>query len=125
MRDWITLFISWLTTAWLVIVLEQSVVNFTRAIDVIALAAGLAAQLIVTVLWTFYPRMPLWLVWGHGLILLSLAIGLLIAGPPGTVDPTAFGLALPWLAIGLLPAGAAMVAAAAIRWRPAPAHALH
>ena len=125
MRDWVALFIAWLTTAWLLIVLEQSVVNFTRAIDVFALGIGLAMQLIVAVLWSWYPRLPLWLVWGHGLIMFSLAIGLLIAGPSGPLEPTAFGLALPWLAIGLLPAGLAMVVAAAIRWRPAPAHALH
>jgi hypothetical protein len=118
MRGRLASLLAWAATAWLTFVLVLSIANYTRGLDVIAMLLGLVMQIAVLLVWIVFPRLPLWVVAGHGLIMLSLGLGLIIAGPVGPPAQTLFGLTLPWLFVGLLPAGLSMVVAAAIRWRP-------
>ncbi len=124
MRDRLAPALVWLATAWLVLVLLLSVVNYTRGLDVVALAITLPVQLGVLIIWQIFPRPPLWLIAGHGLIMIALAVGLVITAPAGEPAKTILGLTVPWLVVGLLPAGAAMLLAAVLRWTPAdePVH---
>ncbi|CAN5206439.1 hypothetical protein BH24CHL7_BH24CHL7_05800 [soil metagenome] len=119
MRERAALTIGWLATLWLAEVLVISMVEYTRGLDVAALALALPVQLFVVILWSLVPRLPLWLVAGHALILLGLGIGLVVAGPAGPMPAMPFGLPVPWLIVGLIPTGVAMIVAAAVHWRPA------
>jgi hypothetical protein len=121
MRGRLALSLAWLATAWLVVVLLLSIANYTRGVDVIALAITLPVQVAVLVLWLAFPRLPLWIIAGHALIMVALGLGLLITAPAGQPAETLFGLELPWLLLGLVPAGVAMLVAAAVRWTPADA----
>jgi hypothetical protein len=118
MRERLALDIAWLATAWLAVVLVVSIADYTRGLDVVALAIALPVQLAVVITWSLWARLPLWLVAGHGLILVALAFGLIIAGPAEPLPITGLGLAMPWLIVGLVPTGGAMIAAAWLHWRP-------
>lgn len=101
-------------TIWLLVAFWLSLVNQLGGVDRLAIGIALAIQLGVIMTWDLFPRLPLWIVAGHGLITVSLALGLIIAAP---VAPAAvFGLALPFYVLGLVPAGLAMMLAAAARW---------
>lgn len=118
MRERLALDIAWLATTWLAIVLVVSIADYTRGLDVVALAIVLPVQLAVVITWSLWARLPLWLVAGHGLILVALAVGLIIAGPAEALPITGLGVAVPWLLVGLIPTGVAMIAAAWVHWRP-------
>jgi len=102
-------------TIWLLVAFWLSLTSEMSGIDRIALGLALAMQLSVLLAWDLLPRLPLWTVAGHGLIMVSLALGLIITAPAGA--PPAFGLAVPWYVLGLVPAGLAMILAAAARWQ--------
>ncbi|MDP8903950.1 MAG: hypothetical protein M3N29_01310 [Chloroflexota bacterium] len=108
--------LAWLATAWLLIVLLLSIFNYVRGLDPVVLLLALVAQITVLIAWLVYRPLPLWLVAGHGLIMLSLAFGLVIAAPPAPPAETLFGLRVAWLLIGLIPAGVAMILAALLHW---------
>jgi hypothetical protein len=118
MRERLALDMAWLATAWMAVVLVVSIADYTRGVDVVALALALPVQLTVVIGWSLFARLPLWLVAGHGLIMLALGIGLVIAGPPLAPPSELLGLAMPWLVVGLIPSGAAMIVAAWMHWRP-------
>ena len=101
-------------TIWLVVALWVALVSDVRGVDRLAIGIALAIQLGVILAWDLVPRLPLWIVAGHGLITISLALGLVITAPAGA---TAFGLPVPWYVLGLVPAGLAMILAAAVRWQ--------
>ena len=102
-------------TIWLVVAFWLALTNEMSGIDRIAVGLALAMQLSVLLAWDLFPRLPLWIVAGHGLIMVSLALGLIITAPAGA--PPTFGLAMPWYVLGLVPAGLAMILAAAARWQ--------
>lgn len=110
------IWIGWLAVVWLIAVLVLSIAGYVRGLDPVALAIGLVVQAVVVIAWTFWRGMPLWIVGGHGLILVGLALGLVVTAPAGPAGETMFGSGLPWLVIGLLPAGVAMILAAFIAW---------
>ena len=98
----LALWISWLGTFWLLGVFLASIVYFTRGLDTIAVLVALLAQLTVTIGWALIPRLPLWIVFFHALIMLSLVVGFFITAGAG-----GFG----WMLIGLIPVGVAMLVA--------------
>ncbi len=112
-HTWSVLFVG-AATLWLVVALWLSLVTDVRGLDRLALGLALAMQLTVVMAWDLFPRLPLWMVAGHGLIMVSLALGLLITAPGGGSPMTPGGL--PWHVVGLVPAGLAMIVAAALRW---------
>lgn len=117
-RRW-ALVIALAAALWLVAVLWLSLAHFTRGFDPLVLAMSLLMQLVVLIAWWLIPRLPLWLVAGHGLIMLSLGLGLVITAPgPSTALEPGVGPPLPWFLLGTLPAGLAMVVAAAVAWTP-------
>ena len=108
--------LAWLATFWLIAVLVMSIVGYTRGLDVVALAIALIVQAVVVIAWTVYRPLPLWIIAGHGLILIALVVGLGITAPGAAVGQTLFGLNVAWLAVGLLPTGVAMILAALVGW---------
>lgn len=102
-------------TIWLVVTFWLSLTNEMSGVDRIAVGLALGMQLTVLLAWDLFPRLPLWIVAGHGLIMVSLALGLVITAPAGVTPP--FGLTMPWYLLGLVPAGLAMILAAAVRWQ--------
>ena len=102
-------------TIWLVVTFWLALTNPMSSVDRIAVGLALAIQLTVLLAWDLFPRLPLWIVAGHGLIMVSLALGLIITAPAG--GPPAFGLEVPWYVLGLVPAGLAMILASALRWQ--------
>ncbi|CAN5858222.1 hypothetical protein BH24CHL6_BH24CHL6_07280 [soil metagenome] len=99
---------------WLLVTVWLTLANGLRGVDGLAIALALATQLALLMAWDLLPRLPLWIVAGHGLIMISLAVGLLITAPAGS-SPTLAGV--PWHVVGLVPAGVAMILAAALRVR--------
>lgn len=112
----------WLAIAamlWLIVAWILSMIFYTRGLDfIVILLAGLA-QLSVLIAWAIFRRaLPGWLIAGHGLILLSLALGLvIIPGAPASPGSPA-APAVPLLVLGLVPAGVAMILAAVLRRPP-------
>jgi len=104
-------------TVWLAVALLLSLAYYTRGLDYLVIGLALAMQVSVLMAWDLLPRLPLWIVAGHGLIMVSLALGLVITAPAGGPAPILAGL--PWLVVGLVPAGLAMIIAAAVRWQRA------
>ena len=95
---------AWLTTIWLLGVFLESIVVYNRGVDVVAVVIALIGQLVVTIAWTLYRPLPLWLVCFWALIVLSAVLGLVITVPGGFV--------MSWLVVGLVPSGVAMLIAA-------------
>jgi hypothetical protein len=104
-------------TIWLPVFLWLSLFYEARGLDPLAIALALPVQLGLIMAWDLFPRLPLWIVFGHGLIMISLALGLVITVPGSTAPPNVYGV--PWFTVGLVPAGVAMMLSAALRWRPA------
>jgi hypothetical protein len=101
-------------TIWLLIALGWALAIEARPVDALVIALAFVLQLMVVMAWDLLPRLPLWLIAGHALIMLSLALGLVI-----TVPAAQFGAAMagiPFHVVGLVPAGLAMLVAAALRW---------
>jgi uncharacterized membrane protein len=113
------LWLAWLVTLLLLVVFIASIVYYNRGIDTVAVLIALIAQLIVVIAWALYRPLPLWIPAGHGLILLSAVVGLLIAAPAGHSVTTLGGIALSWTLIGLVPAGIVMILAAVMHRQPA------
>jgi hypothetical protein len=98
----LALWIGWLGVMWLLVVFLASIVAYTRGIDTVAVLIALLAQLTVVIGWSLIRPLPLWIVFFHGLIMLSLVVGFVItAGAGGFV----------WMFVGLVPVGVAMLAA--------------
>jgi hypothetical protein len=115
-QDWSVL-LAGLATLWLVLVLWLSFAQSARGLDQLVIGLALFMQVSVLMAWDLVPRLPLWIIAGHGLIMISLVPGFLITAPAaGAPVPGALVPPVPWLVIGLLPAGLAMIAAAALRW---------
>lgn len=112
-RRW-ALWLAWLVTLLLLIVFVASIVYYSRGIDTVAVLIALIAQLTVVIAWSLYRPLPLWIPAGHGLILLSAVLGLLITAPSGQSTTTIGGFVLSWMLIGLVPAGVVMILAAAL-----------
>lgn len=110
------IWIGWLAVVWLIAALAFSIVDYVRGLDPVTLAIGLVVQAVVVIVWTFWRGMPLWIVGGHGLILVGLALGLVVTAPSGPAGEMTFGSGLPWLVVGLVPVGLAMVIAALVAW---------
>ncbi len=108
--------IGWLTTFWLIATLILSVLSHARGLDIAVLAIALLVQVVLIVLWTFWREMPLWIVAFHGMILLAVVLGFAITAPAATLPDPLPALALPWLAVGLVPAGVAMLLAVLVAW---------
>ena len=104
-RNW-GLWLGWLGAVWLFAIFIASIVNYTRGIDVVALLVALIGQLVVVIAWTLWRPLPLWIVSGWGLIMVSAFVGLLITVPGGFV--------VSWLLIGIVPVGLAMLLAAIV-----------
>jgi hypothetical protein len=101
-------------TIWLLIALGWALAIDARPVDALIIALAFAMQLTVVMAWDLLPRLPLWLIAGHALIMLSLSLGLVI-----TVPATQFGagqVGVPFHVVGLVPAGLAMLLAAWLRW---------
>jgi uncharacterized membrane protein len=113
------LWLAWLVTLLLLVVFIASIVYYNRGIDTVAVLIALIAQLIVVIAWALYRPLPLWIPAGHGLILLSAVVGLLIAAPAGHSVTTLGGIALSWTLIGPVPAGIVMILAAVMHRQPA------
>ncbi len=113
------LWLAWLATLLLLVVFIASIVYYNRGIDTVAVLIALIAQLTVVIAWALYRPLPLWIPAGHGLILLSAVVGLLIAAPAGHSVTTLAGIALSWTPIGLVPTGIVMILAAAMHRQPA------
>jgi uncharacterized membrane protein len=111
--------VAWLATLLLLVVFIASIVYYNRGIDTVAVLIALIAQLIVVIAWALYRPLPLWIPAGHGLILLSAVVGLLIAAPAGHSVTTLGGIALSWTLIGPVPAGIVMILAAVMHRQPA------
>jgi hypothetical protein len=112
------LWLAWLATLLLLVVFIASIVYYSRGIDTVAVLIALIAQLTVVIAWALYRPLPLWIPAGHGLILLSAVVGLLIAAPAGRSITTIAGIPLSWMLIGLVPAGIVMIVAAAMHRQP-------
>lgn len=116
-RDWSALVVG-AATIWLAIALWLSLAHPTRGLDYLVLGLALFMQVAVVLTWDFLPRLPLWVIAGHGLIMVSLAVGFVISAPAGAVAP---GVSIvppaPWLVVGLVPTGLAMIVAAALHWQ--------
>lgn len=112
------LWLAWLATLLLLVVFIASIVYYSRGIDTVAVLIALIAQLTVVIAWALYRPLPLWIPAGHGLILLSAVLGLLIAAPAGRSITTIGGIPLSWMLIGLVPAGVVMILAAAMHREP-------
>jgi hypothetical protein len=100
-------------TIWLLIALGWALAIEARPVDALVIALAFVLQLSVVMAWDLLPRLPLWLVAGHALIMLALSLGLLI-----TV-PAEFGTGqagVPFHVVGLVPAGIVMLLAAWLRW---------
>lgn len=110
------IWIGWLATFWLIAVLILSVLSYMRGLDVAVLAIVLIIQVVLIVLWTFWREMPLWMVALHGLILLALVLGLAITAPDSPLPDPLPSLPLPWLIVGLVPTGLAMLLAVLVAW---------
>ena len=110
------LWLAWLATFWLLAVLVLSMLSYVRGVDVVALAIALIAQVVLVVAWTLYRPLPLWIVAGHGLILLALVLGLAVTAPASPLPDPLPPLAAPWLLVGLVPTGVAMILAALVAW---------
>jgi hypothetical protein len=110
------LWLAWLATFWLIGVLVMSMLSYVRGVDVVALAIALTAQVGVVIAWSLYRPLPLWIVAGHGLIMLSLVLGFVVTAPASPPPDPAPAIALPWMLVGLVPAGLAMIAAALVAW---------
>jgi hypothetical protein len=108
--------IGWLATFWLIAMLILSVFSFMRGLDIAVLALALIVQVVVIMLWTFWREMPLWIVAFHGMILLALVLGLAITAPTAALPDPLPPLSLPWLIVGLVPTGAAMLLAVLVAW---------
>jgi hypothetical protein len=113
------LWLAWLATLLLLVVFIASIVYYNRGIDTVAVLIALIAQLTVVIAWALYRPLPLWIPAGHGLILLSAVVGLLIAAPAGHTVTTVSGIPLSWMLIGLVPTGIVMILAAAMHRQPA------
>jgi hypothetical protein len=98
---------GWLGAVWLLAIFIASIVDYSRGIDVVAVLIALIGQLVVTIAWTLWRPLPLWIVSGWGLILLSATVGLFI-----TVPGSFF---LSWTLVGIIPVGAAMILAAVVQ----------
>ena len=96
--------ISWLGALWLLAIFIGSIVDYSRGVDVVAVLIAFIGQLVVTIAWTLWRPLPLWIVAFWGLIMLSALVGLLI-----TVPGSAF---LSWSVLALVPTGLAMLIAA-------------
>jgi hypothetical protein len=115
-QDWSVL-LAGLATLWLALVLWLSFAQSARGLDQLVIGLGLFMQVSVLMAWDLFPRLPLWIIAGHGLIMISLVPGFLITAPAaGVPAPGVLVPPVPWLVVGLLPAGLAMIAAAALRW---------
>jgi hypothetical protein len=110
--------VAWLATLLLLVVFIASIVYYNRGIDTVAVLIALIAQLAVVIAWAVYRPLPLWIPAGHGLILLSAVVGLLITAPAGRATTTLGGIPFSWMLIGLVPAGIVMMLAAAIHRQP-------
>jgi hypothetical protein len=113
------LWLAWLATLLLLVVFIASIVYYSRGIDTVAVLIALIAQLTVVIAWALYRPLPLWIPAGHGLILLSAVVGLLITAPAGHSVTTLGGIALSWMLIGLVPTGIVMILAAVMHRQPA------
>lgn len=109
-RRW-ALWIGWLGIVWLLAVFLASIIWHTRGLDTIAVLIALLAQLTVVIVWSLVPRFPLWIVLFHALIMLSLVVGFFVTAPG----------AFSWMLIGLIPVGAAMLAAGILHMDRSPA----
>jgi hypothetical protein len=108
-----------LAMLWLIVTWILSMVFYTRGLDFIVIFLAGLGQLSVLIAWATFRGLPGWLVAGHGLVLLALAFGFVVVpGPPGGPLPGAPVLPAPWLVIGLVPAGVAMILAAILRRAP-------
>ncbi|HUG47299.1 MAG TPA: hypothetical protein VMP67_02690 [Candidatus Limnocylindria bacterium] len=114
MRESWSALLAGAATIWLLVTLWLTLADGLRGVDGVAIALAFALQLPLLMAWDLYPRLPLWIVAGHGLIMVSLAVGLLITAPAGS-SPTLAGV--PWHVVGLVPAGVAMMVAAGLRVR--------
>lgn len=112
-RRW-ALWLAWLVALQLLVVFIASIVYYSRGIDTVAVLIAFIAQLTVVIAWALYRPLPLWIPAGHGLILLSAVLGLLIAAPAGHSVTTIGGIPLSWMLIGLVPASIVMILAAAL-----------
>ena len=109
----LAIWLAWLTTAWLVVTFVLSIVYYVRGIDVVVIGLALIVQIVVLIAWLVYRQLPLWILAGHGLIFIGLALGLVISGPAGQFSGT------PWMYLALVPAGVAMIVAAVLHRKPA------
>lgn len=98
----LALWIGWLGVLWLFVVFLVSILAYTRGIDTIVVLMALLAQLTVVIGWALVRRLPLWIVFFHGLIMLALVIGFVI---------TAGAAGFTWMFVGLIPVGVAMLVA--------------
>lgn len=104
-------------TIWLLITLGWAVAIGGRPIDAAVLAIAFVMQLTVVMAWDLLPRLPLWIVAGHALIMLSLTLGLVITVPAAQFGAGQAGV--PFHVVGLVPAGVAMLLAAWLHWERA------
>lgn len=110
------IWIGWLATFWLIAVLVLSMLSYVRGLDPAVLAVALVVQVVLVVAWTLWRPLPLWIVAGHGLILLSLVLGLALTAPASVLPDPLPAIAAPWLSVGLVPVGLAMLVAALVAW---------
>ncbi len=112
----------WLAVAamiWLIVTWILSMIFYTRGLDfAVILIAGLA-HLSVLIAWAVFHGLPGWLIAGHGLILLALAMGLLIVPGPPVLPGAGATPPMPLFVLALVPAGVAMILAALLRRAPA------
>jgi hypothetical protein len=104
--------LAWLGAIWLFAIFLASIVSYSRGIDVVALLVALLGQLTLAIAWLLWRPLPLWIVSGWGLIMLSAVLGLLITVPGGFF--------VSWLMVGIVPVGLAMLVAALIEMERSP-----
>jgi hypothetical protein len=112
-QDWSVL-LTGAATIWLLIALGWALASEARPVDALVIALAFVLQLTVVMAWDLLPRLPLWLVAGHALIMLSLTVGLVITVPAAQFGAGQAGV--PFHVVGLVPAGLAMLLAAWLRW---------
>jgi hypothetical protein len=80
-----------------------------RTIDITVLWLAGALQLGLLLTWIFIPRLPKWIIYGWGLILIALGLGVIITVPV----PEGAGV-IPWAVIGLIVIGIVTIVMAAV-----------